>query len=442
MPDSLCRVAVHHDGHTTDLTVPATVLTGQLLPSIVDAVYDDADTVASGGRWQLCHSAGHPLDESLTLRENRVDDGDLLWLTTDAPPPVRRTHYDAGHLVANVARVDLMVPCVPVVVSVATAGVGAGALVWSTHSTAEAWWWIGCASGVTALAGALITHGARRPASVTLACSLIAVLYAAVSGALAVPAGPVAAHTLLASTAAFSVSIVLLRFGCCTTALIALGTVCLLAASGSVTALLWPVRPETAGAALATAALVTVGAAPRLAIALTRISPGLPEFADTVQSAVDEQRAALAHATLTGLVAGASAAVALGALLVAYPPVAGHSSPLAAVAFTAVIGAALLLRARSHIDPRRRAVLVGFGSFSAAVTFTMAVVAAPHSAHWLTVFAVAASAGALVPLLGVTVGPVAHRAADIAEYVVLAAVVPLGCWTAGVYSVVRDSALM
>ena len=438
MPDSLCRLAVHHGSHTIDLAVPATVHLGQLLPAIVDVVHDDADTVAAGGRWRLRDSSGHLLEESLTLPQNRVHDGDLLWLTTDATPPLRHADRDTGQLLADVARTGVTTPYVSVVISVLAAGVGAAALVWSAHSTGEARWPISCGVGAAAVAGALLARRAQRPEPVTLACSLIAVLYAAVSGALAVPAGPAAAHALFAAAAACSVSAVLLRFGCCPALLTAVTTTVSLAGAAAAVGLLWPGLAEAAHAGLATVALVAVGAAPRLAIVLARIGPDLPDTAPTL----DEASATLAHTTLTGLVAGASAAATLGAVLVAHAGAAGESSPLGSVVFTAAVSTALLLRARHHVDPQRRATLVLFGMLSLAASFTIAVTATPDHAAWFAVLAVVVSAGAQIPLLGVTPGPTVQRSADIADYVVLAAVTPLACWAAGVYRAVRESALM
>jgi hypothetical protein len=44
-------------------------------------------------------------------------------------------------------------------------------------------------------------------------------------------------------------------------------------------------------------------------------------------------------------------------------------------------------------------------------------------------------------LAGAAANPLARRAIDIAEYLALAAVVPLACWVAGLYGLIRGLSL-
>src|SRR5690606_7367095 len=105
-----------------------------------------------------------------------------------------------------------------------------------------------------------------------------AVLFAVTTGVLAVPAGPAAARLMLGSAAAAAVSLVVLRCtGSTATALTALAVGALLATAVSATALMWRLDAPAAGALLAVAPLVVLGAAPRLSIALTRIGPPLAD---------------------------------------------------------------------------------------------------------------------------------------------------------------------
>lgn len=439
MPKTMCRVAIHNDGNTIDLALPSTVDLGELLPSIVEIVCDDHDAVAAGRRWRLHRSGGDPLDESLTLRQNRVDDGELLWLTADDPPPFRWTERDACHVVAQVADTGELVAYVPIFVSIAAAAAGAGALLWSAHWTDDTPWLLGAGLSSAAMVGAVATRRTSRSPQLSLACGLIAVLFAAVAGVAAVPAGPVAAHLLLASAAAFSVSASLLRLTGDSRTMTTLATLTLLATLASMCGVMWGLRPAELGATLVTLSLGAVTAAPRMAIALSRIAPTID---DTCPANVDEPRAKLAHTTMTGLLAGSSSAAVVGASLVAYGQAISERAPLAAITFTAVVGVVLTLRARTHPDPVRRCALLWSGSLVFAASFAVTVIAVPHAAHWLSILAVTAAAGALAPLLGLGVGPTAERTADIVEYAALAAVIPLACWVGGIYRLVRDSALM
>ncbi|MEO3760782.1 type VII secretion integral membrane protein EccD [Mycobacterium sp. B14F4] len=431
-------MAVHHDGRTVDLALPSTVDLAQLLPSIVDIVRDDHDAVE--GRWRLHRIGDRPLDESLTLRQNVVHDGELLWLTTDDPPTFRWTERDPCHVVAKAAADRDPAPAVFVAAGMITASVGAAALLWSARATGDARWLVGATLSAAGLVAAVAARRTPHALPIVSACGLIAVLFAAVSGAIAVPAGPVAAHLLLASAAACAVSALLLRLTSCgATTLTALVPLTLLVATASMAGVMWSLRPAAVGASLATLSLAAVGAAPRMAIAIARVGPTAD---DASAPDVDERRAALAHTTLTGMVSGSAIAAAVGAVLVAYGQATGRSSPLPAVAFTALVGVALTLRARTHPDPVRRGVLIVSGSLGVATAFAVGAMSAPQAAHWFSIPAVAAAAGTLTPLLGLTFGPVAHRMADVTEYVTLAVTVPLACWVGGVYGLVRDAALL
>ncbi|WP_276527220.1 EsaB/YukD family protein, partial [Mycolicibacterium houstonense] len=91
MPDSLRHVSIHFgspgqmgDGASVDLSLPAALTVGEVLPWIVDAL-DVGD--GTSRRWQLTHLGGQILDESTTLAQNDIQDGDLLVLTTVSEQP-------------------------------------------------------------------------------------------------------------------------------------------------------------------------------------------------------------------------------------------------------------------------------------------------------------------------------------------------------------------
>jgi hypothetical protein len=109
------------------------------------------------------------------------------------------------------------------------------------------------------------------------------------------------------------------------------------------------------------------------------------------------------------------------------------------VTFTAVIAVVLLLRARTHSDPPRRAGLTAAGVLTVAVGVAAVAVALPSQAYVVSVLAAAAAVSCVVR---VTVTPMVARTLDVVEYLALAAVVPLACWVGGIYEMVRGMTLI
>lgn len=431
MPDSRCRVSVHVDdvGATSvDLTLPARACVGDMLPSIIDLTRAGPRDPAA--RWRLHRVDGSSLDESLTLPDNNIRDGELLWLSTETIPEPVFVDRDAGGTVARLRPTNDGAPgmlCVGG--SVVAAGLGDIALLTAGSR--------GSVLAGTALTGAMMTAAlvARRTVPepvVSTAFSVLTALSAAVTGAVVVPDGALAAHLLLASTAALTAAVVCLRFtGRGHIPLTAIAAASLLCAAVSAASVAWRLDGLASGALLAAIALVTVGSSPRLAIKLTRVGSEPPE----------ERHAARAHDLLTGMLAGASTAAVIATVFVGYGALAARNLSIPAAAFDGVVGAALLLRTRTHIGTARRTALgvCGFGSLAAG--FAVLVVAMPGHAHWLGALVAVAGAGFLIPILQIAPGLVACRTIELAEYAVLAAVIPLGCWIAGVFGLVRGLAL-
>lgn len=432
MPDALCRVTVRVDdarATTVDLALPHRASVGEVLPSIVDLTRADRRDPAV--RWRLHRVGGSSLDESLTLLDNDIRDGELLWLSADDVPEPVFVDRDASGVVARLRPARCGIPrmlCVGG--SVLAAGIGATAILWSTDSAGA----VVAGAALTAAAVA-VAFVAGRTGSEPLLCTTFSVLStvsAAVTGAVVVPSGPLGAHVLLASSAALATAVICLRItGCARIPLTATATASLLCAAISAASVAWHLGYLASGALLATSALVAVGSAPRLAIALTRIGP----------EATQEYQAERAHDLLTGMLAGASTAAAIATVLVGCGSVAAREFPVPAAAFDSLVGAALLLRTRTHIGTARRSALAVGGFAACAAGFVVLVAAAPHHAHWLGALATVAGTGCLMPLLPSTPGLAARRAADLAEYAALAAVIPLGCWIAGLFGLVRGLAL-
>ncbi len=115
-----------------DLALPRNADVGLLVPSIVDLVRRDT-APAEVGRWRLARIGGSLLDESMTLNENNVRDGDLLVLTAGEAPALRWVSLDPYRTVADA--IDSTHGPAPRIAAVAAmlcaAGIGAAALWWS-----------------------------------------------------------------------------------------------------------------------------------------------------------------------------------------------------------------------------------------------------------------------------------------------------------------------
>lgn len=408
---------------------------GLLVPPIVDLVRRDADPAAVG-RWRLARIGGSPLDESMTLNENNVRDGDLLVLTARETPALRWAALDPYHTVADA--IDGKTAPAPRILAVAAllcaTGIGAAGLWWS-GLTARGYGHL--ISGALVAAAAAVGALALRRANDALPCvalSLVAVVYAAVLGFLAVPAGPSAANTLLAASAAFATAIVLLRLTRCgTPCLTTVATCAALTATTAAVCVAWTVPVGAAGALLVVLSLAVLGLAARLSIMVAGLTPDVPEAC--------EAQVTLAHHTMTGLVAGSSAAAALGGVLVACGNLGSGGSHLSASLFTAVVGLVLALRARTHSELPRRIALGAGAMVNMAAVVAVVVIYEPGHAHWVTLLSTAAGSAGLGWLHGYPLSPVVRRSIEVAEYLSLAAVLPLACWVVGLYGLVRGLSL-
>jgi type VII secretion integral membrane protein EccD len=443
MPDPVCRIAVQHGPRTVDLTLPSEAPVGLLLPSIVDLV--DRGAVAEGRQWRLARVGQGRLDEATSLRDNAVRDGELLLLTTAAIPAPVSVPGDPWHAMLDAAdagstptRVTATTACL------CAAVLGATALVWAgvvTHAVGH----LVTAGAIAAAAaiGAVAVQHARPDPMLCVTFSVIAVLFAAVAGFLAVPGDPSTANSLLAAAVACSTSILLLRVTRCgTICLTALATLTALTSVATACGVAWPLPVTTMGATLATLSLGALGVAARLSIAAAGLSPAMPPPDHLAEGEpAQATRAVTAHHSLTGLVIGCAAAATLGAMFVASGCAHdGRSWPKAAV-FGAVVGLVMVLRTRTHIDALRRTALLTGGMAAMGASCASVVVSVPGQANWVCLLATAGGASALGGAFGATLNPLARRAVEVLEYLALAVVVPLACWVGGLYGLVRGLSL-
>ena len=78
---------------------------------------------------------------------------------------------------------------------------------------------------------------------------------------------------------------------------------------------------------------------------------------------------------------------------------------------------------------------------SVAAGLAVTVISQPAQAHWAALLSVAAGSLALGWLHGYPVSPVVRRSVEVLEYLILAAVLPMACWVAGLFGLVRGLSL-
>ena len=267
MPDPLCRLSIQQGPNTVDPALPRETPVGLLLPAIVDLVHQGRVAVDEGRQWHLSRVGDERLDASVSLHDNAIRDGELLLLTTTVTHAPVWIDDDPWH--AAIDTVDTR--CAPTRVTtiaacLCTAGLGATALVWSgivTHATGHV---ITCGTIAAAAAiGAVAIRRAHPDPMLCVTLSVIAVVFAAAAGFLAVPAGPSMANSLLAAAVACSTSILLLRVTRCgAVCLIALATVTALTSVASACGVALTLPVATTGAALSALSLGTLGVAARV----------------------------------------------------------------------------------------------------------------------------------------------------------------------------------
>ena len=435
MPDSLCRLTVAactDDTHrAVDLALPADIQIGQFLAQIVEVVYHDTLGPASDRDWRLSKLGDPPMDDSMTLNDNDVRDGEVLLLTMTEPAVAEWVDCDPCRAMAAGGTADdaPALRILPAMCSVLFAGFGVGALTWQAAHVRTGHIVTGTCLAVGAAVGAAVVRRLRGDPLICVPLSLVAVLYAGAVGFLIVPPGPLAPGLLLASAATLSAATLLLRVtGCGRTCLTAIATLSALIAAISALGAMWRLELTAGGAGLVALSLAALGFAPRLSMLLSGTGPETPS--------IDDSTAALCHRTLTGLVVGSSLAAALGSVSVVIGDIRDAGAALRDTTFGAVVALVLLLRVRTHVDPARRVGLAAAAMLTATAGFAGIATAAP--AHPYVVSALAATTGAAVLgfLATPSVSPLVMRSVEVVEYVALAAVVPMACWVGGIYGLI------
>lgn len=447
----LRRVTVHTGRVDVDLALPAGIPVAALIPEIVDilascpsgSVGSDPPNEIPPTGWQLSGLGTAPLRASMTLAQNAIHDGAILLLSPvgdELPPP--RFHDAAQAVSATLdATVHRWTPQATRLTAAVAAnwltGIGALLLIRNALGRAQR---AGSATTFLALASciALVTaaaaHRGCRDRVWGLALSLMATSLAAVAGFLAVPGVPGAPNVLLAAAAgAVTAALAERATGGNTSTLTAIAGAAAIMASTALVGIMTDAARQALSAVSAVVSLGLLEAAPRMAIRLTGLAP---QLADDLPAA----KAIRASDWLTSLLAGSAGSAAVSAISTAVPA-AGAQTSCSAITFAAIVGLILLLRARTNTEPSKTLILVGSGMATLSAVFAVLATALPQHAGWLAAGTtlLAASAfglGFIAPKMSWT--PVCARMTELAEYLLLAASVPLACWVSGLCRAARD----
>jgi type VII secretion integral membrane protein EccD len=443
VPAGMRRLAIHAETARVDVVLSATVAVELLIPAIVDALAGGGDFDAGriAVRYQLCTPGGTALEASKTLAELGIRDGTTLGLTrppTEVVPPVCDDTAEAvSAVVAAVERRWSRRTAQLVGALVASCWTGISAMVLLRTALdangAHRAGCVGVAATISLLAflAAVVACRVFSEDSAGLTLGLLATGFAALAGLLAVPSGPGAPNALFAAAAAATCAAMVRVMGCHAAlfeVLACFATTCLAAA------LVCMVAAEplpVIGPGLAAISLALIEAAPLVSVMLARLSP------DTPSSGAAALRAAAfrAHGRLTSLIAAFSASAALGAVSAVF-----QMSPVS-IAFAAVIGSVMMLRARTHQDVVRAASHVICGAVALSAAFIASAAGYPQCVLHIAVLATALGLLALYAgFVGsaATISPIGRRGLELVEFSAFAIVVPLACWLCGLFGAVRS----
>lgn len=459
----LARVVVVAPTRRVDLALPSQPPLGALLPEVLRHAGEEvADSAGGQGGWTLRRGDGTPLDVGRGTGAQQVVDGDVLFLVradVDWPEP---EYDDVVEAIAASARSGGLAWDARVSrwfgVAVAGALIAVALALCLLHGPGWTGSWVACLEiAVGALvAGTALARLAGLPAHATAMCGY-GLVASAVGGLLlfagSAPLGELGAPHLLTACTALLVAAMLAQGSAAAHQwlFIAGATAAVLGGASAALALTSLDASQSAGGLVALALLV-LPVWPGLAVRFGRLPlPVMPRTtADLVRddpaqpAATTAAGVARADQWLTGLMAGSSAAAAVGLVLLSGRD--GWAAPV----LVGLVGVAHLIRAPLLPTLRHRLpLLLCGGTGLVALTVAMLVDAGGADAGgWsgtLTAAAVLALAAAAVAFVGVRYTnrrPSVYllRAVEILELVLLLAVVPVACSVLGLYSYIRGAA--
>jgi type VII secretion integral membrane protein EccD len=447
-------VSIHAGTAVVDLSLPAGVPVATLIAPIVD-ILEGRDAVSSsdlvGRRYRLCLPGTPALEASTTLAQNGIRDGAVMVLSqAQTPPPVPR-YDDVAEAVSatldttarrsNQPRDRPAARLTAAVVASCLTGIGAVTLIrnaFSINVTRH----LGATAAVAALAGfvtllfAVFAHRAHSDSIAGLTLSVIATVFAAVAGFLAVPGAPGVSNVLLAAMGAAVMSVLAMRLsGCGVVTLTAVSCFAMIVAIAALAGVITAGPLHIIGPVSALVSLGLLEIAARASIVLAGLSPRLQPTPDLDTSDCLAAKAIRADNWLTSLVAAFSCSAAVGAITT----VLTGAPRLSSIAFATVTGSLLLLCARSS-DRRRTLMFVVSGIVTIGTTFGVTAAGTPGHGPWIAAMTAMLAAAAMY--LGfvapaMSLSPVIRRSVELLECVALVAMVPLTCWICGLYGTVR-----
>lgn len=471
----LSRVSVVCGGAQVDVSLPLQTPTEVLIPELIrlfgDRISGSAES-AWARPWLLAPLGRDPLPGPQTPADAGITEGDLLVLfVADAPPPP--TVFDdvfdttAADLAARARWNERAAAIVGLIVlGAATVATAAVSLRLGLRGDVFALLWTAGGAMLLLVGAGVAVRRMRVPGAAPTALAGGATVLAATAGALAVPLGPGggygAANGLLAVVAAAVTAVVALRITA-QGVVVHIGVVTAACIAGpALFALLWlPDRRAAVAATVAVVAYVVIAFGARIGAAAARLPlPRVPAAGERIDPIDDEPpptvagvgavatgltdetvaapRAGYAQLVCTGVTVGAAVAGSVAALVVG---AGARELPAQHIAFAAVIAVAYCLRGRTHGDPVQAGATILGG---AAVAIGTATSLAWGYGPWpvlglITLAAIAALALACgVAAPRITFSPVQRRAAELGEYLTIAAAGPLLGWVWDVYSTVRN----
>jgi type VII secretion integral membrane protein EccD len=437
-----CRVTVLAPRCRVDVVLPVDVPVAELLPMVLELLCEPGPGLLAP--WQFSWATGMPLPASATLRDLGVLDGELLRVGPAAPTPPAPVFDDPVDALAATVPGHGPDPRVRAVVVVALALAAAVLIARSPSPVAVALGVVGAAGFLARAASLARRVPAEGGAAGAHGAAAAGVLLAAGAAAAALPAASGAAQVLLVAAAAGTTATVghaVVRV--VSPVLVAVVVAGAVVAGAALLRLRFEVPP---GALAAGAGALALAVGPLLPSAALRLAglprPVVPADAQELVAAdaaadllpPDElaARSELARRYLAGLV-GSTAVLAAGAVVPA-AAAGGWSGP----ALAAVVLATLGLRSRGFADPAVARTLLGA---AVAGGLGLAAVVALHSPTVIRLAAAAALALAAVAASAVRrepIGsPVARRAVDVLEGLLVAGAIPLALGVMDAYALVR-----
>jgi type VII secretion integral membrane protein EccD len=445
-------VSVHAGTAVVDLSLPAGVPVASLIPPIVDILEGrDTDSASrlAGRHYHLSLPGASALDASTTLAQNGIRDGAVMVLSQARTPlPVHRFD-DVAEAVSATLDATTRRSKQPgnrqatrltgAVVASCLTGIGAVTLTrnaFSVNVTRYSTAGVAALAGCIALLFAVFAHRARGDSIAGLTLSVIATVFAAVAGFMAVPGVPGGPSVLLAAMAAVAMSVLAMRVsGCGVVTLTAVSCFAMVVALAALTGVTTAAPLRIIGSVSALVSLGLLGISARVSIVLAGLSPRLPHAPDL--DAADRLAAKTIRADnwLTSLLTAFSGSATVGAIIT----VLTGAPRLSCIAFATVTGALLLLHARC-IDSRRTLIFVVGGIVTTGTTFAVTAVSTPDHGPWIAAMTATLAAAAIYLSCvapAISLSPVVRRSVELLECLALIAMVPLTCWICGLYGTVR-----